>query len=108
MTQSISRVEMRSCEGAAGGLGSLNGIREVFAREMSSPAVVETLATLNNGVRRVVDDLVVTPFELPNGCVGGYYPDVNPLAPLSRRDEASNTPAPKCVPVRIETKDPSA
>ena len=61
-----------------------------------------------DGVRRVVDDLTVTPFDLPDGCVGGYYPEMNPLAPLSRRDKASNTPASKGIPVRIEKKDQGA
>jgi molybdopterin-dependent oxidoreductase alpha subunit len=61
-----------------------------------------------DGVRRVVDDLMVTPFDLPDGCVGGYYPEMNPLAPLSRRDKASNTPASKGIPVRIEKKDQGA
>ena len=45
--------------------------------------------------------LVVTPFSLPDGCLGAYYPEVNPLVPLWLHDEKSKTPASKCVPVRI-------
>ena len=55
-----------------------------------------------DGRRRVVEDLSVTPFDLPDGCIGGYFPEMNVLAPLSRYDELSKTPAAKGVPVRIE------
>ena len=40
-------IETKPYEGAAGGWGSLKGISEVFAREMSTPAVLETLARQN-------------------------------------------------------------
>ncbi|MEH3108277.1 MAG: FdhF/YdeP family oxidoreductase [Sphingomonas fennica] len=48
-----------------------------------------------DGVRRAVGDLEVVPFDLPDGCVGGYYPELNPLVPLWYHDEASKTPAAK-------------
>jgi hypothetical protein len=43
----------------------------------------------------------VTPFNLPSGCVGGYYPEMNALMPLWYHDVDSKTPAAKGVPVRI-------
>jgi len=49
-----------------------------------------------------VAGLTVTPFSLPDGCLGGYYPEMNPLIPLWMHDDASKTPASKGVPVRIE------
>jgi molybdopterin-dependent oxidoreductase alpha subunit len=52
--------------------------------------------------RRHVAGLTVTPFSLPDGCLGGYYPEMNPLIPLWLHDQASKTPASKGVPVRIE------
>jgi len=54
-----------------------------------------------DGVVRRLDDLEVTPFQLPDGCLGAYYPEANPLVPLSHHDEQSKTPAYKAVPVRI-------
>ncbi|MDB5700266.1 MAG: formate dehydrogenase, partial [Sphingomonadales bacterium] len=45
--------------------------------------------------------LTVTPFLLPRGCIGSYYPEMNPLIPLWYHDEESKTPAAKSVPVRI-------
>ena len=50
---------------------------------------------------REVHGLRVTPFDLPAGCIGGYYPEMNPLVPLWYHDVASKTPASKGVPVRI-------
>ncbi len=63
---------------------------------------VRLVSDAGDGKRRAVDDLSVTPFDLPVGCIGGYFPEMNVLAPLSRHDEMSKTPASKGVPVRIE------
>ena len=54
-----------------------------------------------DGVHRQVDGLVVTPYLLPRGCIGAYYPETNPLVPLGHHDAESKTPAYKGVPVRI-------
>lgn len=48
-----------------------------------------------------VSGLTVLPFDLPEGCVGAYYPEMNVLVPLWYHDEESKTPAVKAVPVRI-------
>ena len=50
---------------------------------------------------RKVEGLKVLPFQLPDGCVAGYYPELNPLIPLSLHERLSQTPASKAVPVRI-------
>ena len=55
----------------------------------------------DDGIERQVGGLTVTPFLLPRGCLGAYYPEMNPLVPLSWHDEESKTPAGKSVPVRI-------
>jgi molybdopterin-dependent oxidoreductase alpha subunit len=54
-----------------------------------------------DGVKRRLDGLVVTPFDLPSGCLGAYYPETNGLVPLWYRDQHAATPASKSVPVRI-------
>ena len=40
--------------------------------------------------------------DTPRGCIAAYYPEANPLVPLSLHDQASKTPAYKGVPVWIE------
>ena len=52
--------------------------------------------------RRAVSGLTVTPYRLPDGCLAGYFPELNPLVPLWYHDKLSKTPAAKGVPVRIE------
>jgi molybdopterin-dependent oxidoreductase alpha subunit len=65
--------------------------------------VVGLTSDAGDGVHREVAGLTVTPFDLPDGCLGGYYPEMNPLVPLWLHDEASKTPASKGVPVRIKS-----
>jgi anaerobic selenocysteine-containing dehydrogenase len=55
----------------------------------------------DHGVHREVGPLKVTAFSVPDGCVGSYYPEMNPLIALSHHDDQSKTPASKSVPVRI-------
>ncbi len=62
---------------------------------------VSLVGDAGDGFERRVDGLEVTPFQLPEGCLGAYYPEANPLVPLSHHDEQSKTPACKTVPVRI-------
>ena len=69
---------------------------------LSEGEVVVLVGDAGDDVRREVAGLTVTPFDLPDGCLGGYYPEMNPLIPLWYHDEASKTPASKGVPVRIE------
>jgi anaerobic selenocysteine-containing dehydrogenase len=63
--------------------------------------VVALASDAEDGVHREVAGLKVTPFSLPDGCVASYYPECNPLIPLSHHDRQSKTPAAKAVPVRI-------
>ena len=64
--------------------------------------VVSLVSDAGDDVHREVPGLKVTPFNLPDGCVGGYYPEMNVLVPLWYHDQASKTPAFKGVPVRIQ------
>ncbi|HBM60702.1 MAG TPA: formate dehydrogenase, partial [Citreicella sp.] len=60
-------------------------------------------STVEDGTARRIGGLRVVPYDLPDGCVAAYYPEVNPLVPLSYHDKLSKTPAYKGVPVRIVT-----
>jgi molybdopterin-dependent oxidoreductase alpha subunit len=63
--------------------------------------MVSLVSDADDGVDRQVGPLKIVPFRLPDGCVGSYYPEMNPLIALSHHDEESKTPANKSVPVRI-------
>jgi len=63
---------------------------------------VSLLSDAGDDVHREVPGLTVMPFNLPDGCLGGYYPEMNPLIPLWYHDAVAKTPASKGVPVRLE------
>ncbi|MEX6506773.1 FdhF/YdeP family oxidoreductase [Jiella sp. M17.18] len=67
--------------------------------------IVALVSDADDGIHREVFGLKVTPFSLPDGCVGAYYPEMNPLIPVTHHDEQSKTPAAKSVPVRIDATD---
>jgi len=76
-----------------------------MARErLKEGDIVSLVADAGDDIHREVGGLTVTPFDLPDGCVGGYYPEMNPLIPLWLHDEASKTPASKGVPVRVKVR----
>ena len=82
---------MRGIEGTCDVL--LTNPDDMQRANLSEGQIVSLLSDVGDGVERRVDGLKVTPFSLPDGCVGGYYPEMNPLMPLWRRDERSKTRA---------------
>ncbi|HET7930809.1 MAG TPA: FdhF/YdeP family oxidoreductase [Rhodanobacteraceae bacterium] len=87
----------------------IHGTREVVLMNKDDIArlnlrdgqIVKLVSDAGDGVAREVAGLRVTAFDIPCGCVGGYYPECNPLIPLSHHAIFSKTPAAKSVPVRI-------
>ena len=75
---------------------------DMVRQDLKTGDIVTLVGDAGDDVRRSVAGLTVTPFDLPDGCLGGYYPEMNPLIPLWLHDKASKTPASKGVPVRIE------
>jgi anaerobic selenocysteine-containing dehydrogenase len=74
---------------------------EMLRTGLREGQTVSLVSDAEDGVERQVDGLKVTPFSPPDGCVGAYYPEMNPLVPLWSHDAQSKTPAAKSVPVRI-------
>ncbi|MGY4513525.1 molybdopterin-dependent oxidoreductase alpha subunit [Bradyrhizobium sp. USDA 3650] len=76
---------------------------EIARAGLKEGQMVSLVSDAGDGIHREVGPLKVTPFGLPDGCVGAYYPEMNPLIPLSHHDVKSKTPAAKSVPVRIRS-----
>jgi molybdopterin-dependent oxidoreductase alpha subunit len=55
----------------------------------------------DDGVRREKRRLRVVSYDIPEGCVAGYYPELNVLIPLEHHARESKVPAAKAIPVRI-------
>ena len=93
-------------------LRGLEGSRDIVLinpREMERAGlregdVVSLVGDAGDDVPREVSGLTVVAFNLPDGCLGGYYPEMNALVPLWYHDQASKTPAAKGVPVRIRAQ----
>ncbi|MEH3103038.1 MAG: FdhF/YdeP family oxidoreductase [Sphingomonas phyllosphaerae] len=87
----------------------INGTRQVvlmnradIARAGLTAGQKVTLVTdAEDNHDRRVGDLIVVEYDVPDGCIAAYYPECNPLIPLSHHAEESHVPAAKSVPVRI-------
>ena len=62
---------------------------------------VDLTTALDDGVARRVEGLRVVEYNVPAGCCGAYFPETNPLIPLSHHDPKSKVPAYKSVPIRV-------
>jgi molybdopterin-dependent oxidoreductase alpha subunit len=60
---------------------------------------IETISV--DGHARRMAGFRVTPYDIPVGCVGAYYPEANTLLPMGHYAEGSKTPAAKSIPVRV-------
>ncbi|WP_312240592.1 FdhF/YdeP family oxidoreductase [Pantoea sp.] len=61
---------------------------------------IETL--WNDGISRRVSGFKLVPYNIPRGNLAAYYPETNPLVPLSSFGDGSGTPTSKSVPVKLE------
>jgi len=68
---------------------------------LKEASFVTAVTDSRDGVRRSVPHLRVQPFDIPAGCVLGYFPELNPLIPLSHYAKESKVPAGKSVPIRL-------
>lgn len=56
----------------------------------------------DDGVERRVGGLQIVPYDVPAGCIAGYYPECNPLIPLWHHAKESKVPAAKAIDVVLE------
>nr|WP_294505871.1 FdhF/YdeP family oxidoreductase [uncultured Rhodopila sp.] len=63
--------------------------------------VVKMQTVSKDGIERAISGFRVTPYNIPVGCIGAYYPEANALLPLSHYAEGSKTPAAKSIPVTV-------
>ncbi|PWJ42632.1 FdhF/YdeP family oxidoreductase [Sediminitomix flava] len=61
-----------------------------------------TLFNEYEGKRREVDSLSIIPYDIPRKCLATYFPECNPLIPITEIARASHTPASKSVKVKIK------
>ena len=72
--------------------------------------IVDVIGQHDDGIRRVAEGFSLVSYDIPRGCVAGYYPELNCLVPLSTFGEGSFTPTSKSVIVsfRLHEKQEAA
>lgn len=66
---------------------------------------IDVRTAADDGVVREVRGLTVRAYDIPEGCVAGYYPECNPLVPLWHHAEGSHVPAYKSVPILVQPEN---
>ncbi|EOA02436.1 anaerobic formate dehydrogenase [Herbaspirillum frisingense GSF30] len=79
----------------------LLNLRDMQAQGLVPGDFVTAETVSDDGVERRVDHLRVEPFDIPVGCVMGYFPELNRLIPLFHHARGSKVPAAKSIPVRL-------
>ncbi|GAB2445361.1 FdhF/YdeP family oxidoreductase [Cupriavidus yeoncheonensis] len=62
---------------------------------------VDITSVWGDGVQRQVEDFELVEYDIPQGCLGAYYPETNPLVPLESIGDGCGTPTSKSVPVLL-------
>ncbi|MEX3934867.1 FdhF/YdeP family oxidoreductase [Paraburkholderia phymatum] len=55
----------------------------------------------DDGIERRAERFLLVEYDIPRGCLGAYYPETNPLVPLSSVGDVCNTPTSKSIPVLL-------
>jgi len=63
--------------------------------------MVDVLGVASDGLARQVAGLKLVGYDVPPGCIAGYYPECNPLLPLEHHALESMVPAAKSIAVRL-------
>lgn len=75
---------------------------DIVRLELNEGDIVSLKTAVGDDATRRVDGFIVHAYNIPEGCLGGYYPECNPLIPVWHHAKGSFVPAAKGVPVRIE------
>jgi molybdopterin-dependent oxidoreductase alpha subunit len=62
---------------------------------------VDMSTVWDDNVERRADHFRLVEYDIPRGCIGAYYPETNPLVPLSSVGDVCNTPTSKSIPVLL-------
>lgn len=74
---------------------------DMAKRDLAEGDQVRISTVSSDDVNREVEGMHVHAFDIPAGCILGYYPECNRLIPLSHHAKDSLVPASKSIPVRL-------
>lgn len=62
---------------------------------------VDMVTLSEDGATRRADGFRLVAYDIPRGCLAAYYPETNPLVPLSAVADQARTPTSKSIPVML-------
>ena len=74
---------------------------EMEKRSLVDGDRVDLVTASTDGIERRVSNFRVVGYSFPDGCCAAYYPETNPLVPLSSVAYVCGTPTSKSVPVLL-------
>lgn len=74
---------------------------DLAAHNLTAGEWVDIESVWDDGIVRRAERFVLAEYDLPQGCLGGYYPETNALVPLDSFADYSHTPTYKSIVVRI-------
>ncbi len=74
---------------------------DIAALGMKHGDWVDLESLCDDGVRRTAMRFMLVEYDIPRGCLAAYYPETNPLVPLSSFADESRTPTSKSIPVVV-------
>ncbi|NIF21960.1 FdhF/YdeP family oxidoreductase [Candidatus Pantoea multigeneris] len=78
---------------------------DLQALGMTEGQLVDIETLWNDGITRRVSGFKLVPYNIPRGNLAAYYPETNPLVPLSSYGDGSGTPTSKSVPVSLSPSE---
>ncbi len=87
------------------GIGNERMILFLNAEDMQErgikPTQETTVTSYWNGEERILKGLKAIPYDLPRGAAAAYFPEANPLVPMTSTAKTSNTPTSKSVEISV-------
>jgi len=62
---------------------------------------VDMVTLSEDGTARRADGFRLVAYDIPRGCLAAYYPETNPLVPLTFVADGAGTPTSKSIPVML-------
>ncbi|MDX5627073.1 MULTISPECIES: FdhF/YdeP family oxidoreductase [unclassified Brenneria] len=81
---------------------------DMAAQGLADGDLVDIETLWHDGITRKVSGFRLVGYQIPRGNLAAYYPETNPLVPLSSYGDETFTPTSKSVPVKISRSEQTA
>ena len=82
-------------------------VADMQSQGLKAGDIVNIHSAFEGEATRQVDGFLLVPYDIPNGCLASYYPETNPLLPLSSVADGAGTPTSKSIPVVLRLAAPA-